>query len=586
MASPEQLGRRTNGPEKIETTLPASPSDDLTGTDRDDFIAALKKLRSRALEDGDYQKMFAIENRLWGKGGIDEKALLGKEGIDEGSATSQPHEEVKKDPGEFPASVEADVDPFAEDEDMSGTPDGTREWSARWRGKLRSIVEGSKELVGGLSERGARLSEYLKNRSVEIDAKAEMSKLERGFRWMGERYDKLGWKSKVAIGASLGIGAGAASAISLPVALALTGGIAAQRVFGLASAFTKLEKRYQDKESGGFFAKKERAMGKAMVHAAFMTGVMLAVAEGAKEVTEYAREHQLTERLLEWLRHSHSLDHSAPPTAAHPAPVLEMNAPASGNLMPEVSVEASSRGYEGMTRHLWERLQEQHLDPSKFPEGSDIRRLLEADAHSIGKVAHQIASDPSHGFFKPDGTSVVVPESAHMTIGADGQLHMSDSALPGGFVHAPENAAVTEGSQHHYEWENEPVRTTVEPVPSDTPAYDVPQNTTPESAPFQTPDSLIETPTPDAHIYSGLDGGRPIAFGGTPEKLHAAITEYLKQNPGKGIVGNDDAGAHRVLWHLVDDKLTSSAPLREKIFGLFSRTLPPFGPDDFRNIIT
>ena len=88
-------------------------------------------------------------------------------------------------------------------------------------------------------------------------------------------------------------------------------------------------------------------------------------------------------------------------------------------------------------KRLWEQLQEKGLDPDQYAEGSDIRRPLEADASSIDRVVHQIAADPSHGFFNADGTNVLISSDSHMTINADGNIQLDD------IVKASEDAPTT-----------------------------------------------------------------------------------------------------------------------------------------------
>ena len=78
-----------------------------------------------------------------------------------------------------------------------------------------------------------------------------------------------------------------------------------------------------------------------------------------------------------------------------------------------------------------------------MPEGSDIRRLLEADASSIDRVVHQIAADPEHGFFNADGTNVLISSDSHMTINADGNIQLDD------IVKASEDAPTT--PVYHFE---------------------------------------------------------------------------------------------------------------------------------------
>ncbi|MEK7114056.1 MAG: hypothetical protein AAB850_00700, partial [Patescibacteria group bacterium] len=103
-----------------------------------------------------------------------------------------------------------------------------------------------------------------------------------------------------------------------------------------------------------------------------------------------------------------------------------------------ITVEATpGKGYEYMMKRVLEQLQEKNLDPSNYAEGSDMRRLLEADANSIDKVVHQIASDPEHHFYNADGTSVRIGLGSQMSVNAEGNIQLGEA------VKAPEGAPVT-----------------------------------------------------------------------------------------------------------------------------------------------
>lgn len=106
----------------------------------------------------------------------------------------------------------------------------------------------------------------------------------------------------------------------------------------------------------------------------------------------------------------------------------------SASEMPSVGA-VKGQGYEYMLKQLWERLHEQGV---KIPEGSDasnsypnsdLAKLLAADKDSIGKVAHQIASQSGHGF-NADGSSIKIGLDTVMTIDADGQVHIAEAHHP------------------------------------------------------------------------------------------------------------------------------------------------------------
>lgn len=322
------------------------------------------------------------------------------------------------------------------------------------RSKLRQVV-GKLTALAGKKERTAtpmpeeswqKQAEMLKQRSAELDTEAaKMGRVEKLFRALGEGYSKLGWKSKLAVGVGLGIGAGvSAAAVSLPAIMAFTFGIAAQRTAGLASMYLRFEKTS---------ASKERAMMKAMLYTAGMTA---GIAYAVREISET----EIAQKTAEWLKehypftggeakvHSPQMPGTTYSPEAeqvmHPAPAVATSVPEApsaseavpahtGVAAPEMpSVEASAgHGYDYMAKRLWEQLQEKHLDPNAFPEGSDVRTLLNADDKSIDSVVHRLAL--SHAMVGADGaSSAIISPDAHMTIGADGRLEFE------GVLKAPE----------------------------------------------------------------------------------------------------------------------------------------------------
>ncbi|MEK7604822.1 MAG: hypothetical protein AAB442_03440 [Patescibacteria group bacterium] len=508
---------------------------------------------------------------------------------------------------------EDDTDYFPE------VPDGSKEWRDRWRGRLRRVVtQATKKLKRSRPpsrESGKHPDPYLEERSKEIDAEAaKMGKVEEYFRAMGERYNKLGWKSKLAVGVSLGIGSGVAlSFASIPAAIACLSGVAAQRVAGLSGAFIKYEKQMQEGKW-----KKEKAMAKAMRDATVMTGGMLLLMEGARESTEWLKQHWPFGSSAVKVEHP-AAPHvapatSVPETVANTAPATEEARAAAGAVPAETTSETRSaapgaaehtrppilevtvnaspgHGYEWMMKRVWEQLQQQQgIDPTKFAEGSDIRRLLEADASSIDKVVHQIATDPSHGFFNADGTSVKIDMSAQLSINADGQLHLSDAAHPD-MVRAAEDMSTTpvhaEASTTFVE--QSPIVEKVEAFPN-TAIPDAPESGTPlEKSPVDASDVRAELsiPTGEPHLYAGADAHQIFVYGGTQNEQMALIQTYLTENPHTAVLSADASGDHRVAWHLVEGKPVASQPIRVSGFlGLFKTFADPPGPEDFKKVVT
>jgi len=301
-------------------------------------------------------------------------------------------------------------------------------------GDERKKQEGAKTS----EENAAYLAEHSEKQKAEAENKGGV--IEKYFRKMGEEYNKSGWKSKLGLGVALGLGTAAFATVSVPAAFVCLGGLAAQRAAGTASMFLKFEK-YKKFENH-----KELAV--------LMAGLYgVATGFAIKEAVSFLSETPLGDITHEWLKHNWPFGHAeiakAPIAPEQPAAAASVGESAASvppaPEIPPINVEASpGHGYEYMLKRLWEQLHDnKQLDPSKYAEGSDIHKLLTADAASIDTVVHQIASDSGHGFFNADGTSVQINLDDHIFIAPDGQVHMSHEFYNSGPVQAPENAPVT-----------------------------------------------------------------------------------------------------------------------------------------------
>ena len=508
------------------------------------------------------------------------------------------------------AEVPTPLNPEEEEEESVTSPEvpDTEGTPLEWRAKLRTLIEGAK----GTFDRYVSAKEELARRSSELDAQAEkIGKVEEIFRSLGERYNKYGWKTKVAVGVSLGVGATAFSTVSLPAAIACMSGIAAQRAAGMASMYLKFEKgaSYGEKREEKFWqwGAKEKAMMKAMMYTVVM-GVAI------KEGIELASESSWGDAVHEWLRHHYPFSHTEAPvqnqvrgTIIRPEvhePAVSASVPAPE--MPSV-IATPGHGYEYMTKRLWEQLQERHLDPGRYPQGSDIRRLLEANAGSIDKVAHQIAADPQHGFFHPDGTSVLIDPNAHMTIDAAGQIHISDSINA---VRAPEGVPVTPAyhpAEAPLAAEPTPVAyvtiTPHSPETPTTPAIEVsshPHSIETPAAPtgpvgaeasvaghdIITNRLNLQIPVAEAHIYADAKAAHTFVYGGSPETQADTIQKYLTLHPNSVVYGTDVTNTYRIPFHLLGRKVMAGPPIRTNgLFGFFSSWMKAPGPDDLKKLI-
>ncbi|OGG76345.1 hypothetical protein A2950_01580 [Candidatus Kaiserbacteria bacterium RIFCSPLOWO2_01_FULL_55_19] len=340
---------------------------------------------------------------------------------------------------EQPVEVEAAVEPSPEvrplsldlsgpeetplDIDLSEGREGTpKEWHKRLREAVGKVVESTKEKVAWWKSS----EEHLIRRKEELDAEAEkIGGLEGLFRSMGEKYNKLNWKTKLGVGAGLGLGAvltGGTLAMVIPLL-----GITAQRAAGLSTMYLKFEKDVHQEKWG-----KEKAFLKAGVYTVLM-GIAI------KEAIEYASETELAHaaqaKVENWL--GSMLGHETPPAVTQ-TPEATQVLEAESALTPEVAatfeaptVGASVRGYEGMLQDLMKQLPD--TKPENIPDGSDLAKLYEAkaggDPREIGNAIHRIAME--HKFFA-EGASARIDVGAQMTV--DPQ---SGSILFNGEVQAP-----------------------------------------------------------------------------------------------------------------------------------------------------
>lgn len=533
---------------------------------------------------------------------------------------SRGEEESARQPGEKGVHGEWGEYEDIKYRDISGSsvPEGTPK---EWREKLRSLIEGAKDTLGAAKEKvdwWKSAEEGLIRRNAELDADAEkIGGVEKLFRSMGEKYNKMPFKYKVAAGAMLGLGTIATAgtgAIALPLAL-----IAGQRVAGLSTMYLKFEKKSHDEAWG-----KEKALLKAGVYTVLMGLAMKEAIEYASE-TEFA--HSMQAKVSNWL--GSMFEHRVAPGAAPaqemqevdamgnptgqtthiPAPEQPAAAAAAGEaaksaVAPEISgieVKASpGHGYEYMTKRLWEQLQEKHISlPQGANPDSDLAKLLAADKDAIDKVVHQLAQE--NKFFNPDGTSVLVTPDSHIHLDSSGNILIQGSNLAEGGNLAPSDTAVTPAYHPETAGADTPAATegiteteTAVPVPPDAPFahpdYPVADSGgIAELPPVVDHDFIVNThevtvPLAEPHIYS--DGKNLMIYGGLPKDQMPKILSFLTAHPDSTLFSGEDTGKYRVSWKLVEGKLVPGAAEKARGFrGLFGSFASPPTPDEFTKVV-
>lgn len=465
-----------------------------------------------------------------------------------------------------------------------------------WREKLRGLITGAKEKLG-MSERGERLTSYLKDRSAKLDASAgELGMVEKSFRALGERYNKLGWKSKLGVGLALGIGSAAFSGVSLPIAFACTSGLALQRVAGMASVFLKYEKKGKALgKEGGLLAQKEKAFLKAMLYS---TGMSLAIGEAVS----LASESSYGEAVHEWLKQNWPFGQAedvgagsarpdAPPAEAPSAELEpEISQPADESVSSEPATQAPAPRAEASASAV-PASEEVPASPSTEPAGNP--EVASADTESANLVAKEFGAEYAG--------SETAPEVAAQT-DLSAQEWRAEYAEPVNHTSTPDwRAEHTESDFAPETLEETPATAEAAPqapiteevvtapnvVPSDTLSAmpETPPVTAPEANHFVVNAHGIEVTTSEPHIYADAGKEHMFIYGGSPDQQARLIGQYFENpaNANHTLYGADASNvSFRVPWHMVNGEVLPGEPVRTGgLFGFFSSFMEPPHPDEF-----
>lgn len=418
------------------------------------------------------------------------------------------------------------------------------------RSKLRGLID---KLTGGVKEKFdwyKSSSEKLIRRNEELDAEAEkITGGEKFFRALGERYNKMSFKSKLALGAGLGLGAVlSGAALSLPAMLTFVGLVGVQRTAGLMSMYMKFENAspHGGKRDEKFWqwGQKEKAMAKAIVYT-------MGMSVGMGYVFKEASETETAHRVQEWLGDTLSKIYGAISSGADTAPSStfesemegwrpvetdsspmpeKAEAPAqapvaaSGAAQYKYELQAEVRRYSDMMQHAEvpatapeapltklpvepRMVTSSELDPyfspprveSSIAEGQNIRigdDIREKALASVASLNQNELAEAASLNVAP-GAATASPEASAATTQASPSVEATRVSEPQGFAADSEGAKVL-GS------EGQPVHTgSFEPVP-DTNADvetkpDVPREISPSMEPAneQAP-APVETAVPHA----------------------------------------------------------------------------------------
>ncbi len=393
----------------------------------DELKAQIKDLEEQAARPGvkipDIEsKMQALEDQLH----AEERAARGEESA---SLDTLREDEAKEGETIEPGSM------VTIGEVIGKNPPETRR---EWKDKLRSLIMGMQE-------------GHKRNKSPEemtaFLAKDKDDWKERGKKlgvWSEkhitqniEAYNKLHWSKKLAITGALVGGAALTSGVAPIVSGILLGGMYLQRVVGGIGFGMNRRKSLDAKIAADPTHKyanateREKNMRSARQAMLYMGGTML-LGQGAVMGLEALGVGEWFGNLLG--HHSAPVEHTPATVSAHPP---------EAHAMPTEGV-AHGHGYEYSLKREAAEIWKQHIDPNTIADkNSDLYKLVTANEQTIDGVVHRIATD--HHFYNADGTSIAIDPNAHITIGADHQVHIDDPTLhrlnptQQDFVQAPEH---------------------------------------------------------------------------------------------------------------------------------------------------
>lgn len=515
-------------------------------------------------------------------------------------------------------------------EDVTDVSTPEAETTKEWRSKLKALIGGfgasAQKVSGTLKEQAIKTNEKfdwwksskeeLIRRSKDLDTKLEhIGGVELTFRWFGEQYNKMDWKTKLLIGAGLGLGATISSGVSLPVSLAFSVNHWLAEKLGHIGKSNGAAAAIQRDSSASPISTPEKAMAQQGTESPAQTSQTPAVQSAASTAG--------TEAPATASAQMHTNAEPAPSASApevSQAPVESVPAQETPNVS-DIKISASKgHGYEYMMKRLWEQLHDQNVQlPTNADPNSDLYRLVHADASTIDKVVHDIASDQRHQFFH-DGVSARVDPDAELYIGAKGELHISTprydyQAIPHHVPTTPEyhssGLPATETNAPAVAFSNpEPISRVDVTPPEQVATVDVTPSPVVGSAASRvegldgldvasTPAPIVETapesvvnrlgitiPKAEAHIYSDPSERNLFVYGGAMHDRLITIREYLIKNPYR-VVYSEDLNGHRIPWYRTSEgNVVSGAPVATGGFlGLFPKYLPPPSTEDFAKVV-
>jgi FimV-like protein len=552
--------------------------------------------------------------------------------FDRGGALESPDDRIEPTLGET-STIDGNAD-LAQAGSSAQTQEGTRvEHKQRLRGlveRIEKLAQTTKESVGKGKERFASLKNYLSDRSAGLDAQAaKMGRIEKGFRWLGEEYNKLDWKGKLAVGLALGVGGGLTMTAGSAWAFAFVGGSILQRAAGLSGKFMQYEAKGNSKEMAMF-----KAVGYTVAMGAAMAGLMY----GVKEVSKFENVERIKDAVGKLFGGENKdlptaseqspapktypmprpepppspaeLPPEAPETQSAEKPEIAKEAPkpsapaapaqsiARPDVMtPRITSDGSTHGVPEELRAridsaLAARVETSPQVPEAVEHVGGLPRIGMPMEHVIPRMEYNLPAEPEQSVPTPEApapiseppapeTSAPVPESTPAPAASpdtspftrEEYKSLEDAynapRQPGSFEAPPQfTGVVDEGASQA-------------PAAPEAPTSAAPEVNGAQASPeVVTNSSGVEIRLKEAHTYEGA-GKSTIVFGGSPTERAKLIQEYLLKNPTKEVIASDDKEKYQLRWRLRDGKAVVDE-IKRTWLGGFAK---PLSPDDLRKIV-
>lgn len=433
---------------------------------------------------------------------------------------------------------------------------GSENTPGEWREKLKNLIAGAKEqLIGGESReqpRAERLRAHLNERSQNLQERAKGlgPKAVETVGSVIERYNKLNWKTKLAVTGTLMLGV-SSTAVAIPlVSGALTVALYGQRLVGAVGLGMNKRKKLDAKIAANpehwMAGKSELAKNTyaGALAAVYMAGTAFAVYEGVELLRSLG--------ISDWFSGSPDAPDTEPPHTEAPA---ETTIPSTDTSVPhtETATEAPTNTADAPVPA-----------ESADADSSDTASATSEEAPTDSDVKPVETKPDGNLAAKEFGTEYAAPETVPEDLSA--QEWRAEYAEPVNHAGAPEWRA------EHVEAEVTPETPAEAPAPADA----VPQAQVAEEA--VAPQNAVPADAPEAGVASAPHAEHLVvnAHGLSIDANHAGT--YMDTQGNHIVYGGtlDDRAELAKQWVVKDHSAVVffESTRDEKFLGLFSREVP------------